>query len=85
VKAFVDSRRCQGHTLCAMIAPHAFQLNDIDGSASPTGDAVPPAKRKWSVKQRDRAQSRQSGLMTKREDIGVFDHKTPPGGTSSDC
>lgn len=35
VKAWVDGQRCQGHTLCAMIAPESFELNDIDGTASP--------------------------------------------------
>ena len=35
MKVFVDSGRCQGHTLCSMIAPDAFELSDIDGTASP--------------------------------------------------
>lgn len=29
----VDSARCQGHTLCAMIAPQSFELDDVDGHA----------------------------------------------------
>jgi ferredoxin len=41
MKVFVDSGRCQGHTLCAMIAPDSFELNDIDGTASPTNESVP--------------------------------------------
>jgi ferredoxin len=41
VKVSVDSERCQGHTLCAMIAPDSFQLSDIDGTASPVNDVVP--------------------------------------------
>lgn len=41
VKASVDSSRCQGHTLCAMIAPASFRLDDIDGTASSVDDAVP--------------------------------------------
>ena len=40
VRASVDSGRCQGHTLCAMIAPDSFRLDDIDGSASPVSDVV---------------------------------------------
>ena len=32
MKVCVDSERCQGHTLCAMIAPDSFELNDIDGT-----------------------------------------------------
>jgi ferredoxin len=41
VKVSVDSERCQGHTLCSMIAPDSFQLSDIDGTASPVNDVVP--------------------------------------------
>ena len=32
MKVFVDSGRCQGHTLCSMIAPDSFELSDIDGT-----------------------------------------------------
>lgn len=42
MKVFVDSQRCQGHTLCSMIAPDAFQLSDIDGTASPVSEVVAP-------------------------------------------
>ncbi|PRC50974.1 ferredoxin [Mycobacterium sp. ITM-2017-0098] len=41
MKVWVDSERCQGHTLCAMIAPESFELSDIDGTTSLTGEAVP--------------------------------------------
>jgi ferredoxin len=41
VKVWVDSERCQGHTLCSMIAPDSFQLSDIDGSSSPVNEVVP--------------------------------------------
>ncbi|HEV7854622.1 MAG TPA: ferredoxin [Mycobacterium sp.] len=41
MKVSVDSERCQGHTLCGMIAPDSFQLSDIDGTASPVNDVVP--------------------------------------------
>ena len=41
MKVFVDSERCQGHTLCAMIAPDSFELSDIDGTSSPTSESVP--------------------------------------------
>ncbi len=40
--ASVDSKRCQGHTLCSMVAPHSFALSDIDGTASPLHGLVPP-------------------------------------------
>ena len=42
MKVFVDSQKCQGHTLCSMIAPDSFELSDIDGTASPTNEVVPP-------------------------------------------
>jgi ferredoxin len=42
VKGSVDSERCQGHTLCAMIAPDSFELSDIDGTSSPVDEDVPP-------------------------------------------
>ena len=41
MKVQVDATRCQGHTLCAMIAPKAFQLDDIDGHSSPVSEEVP--------------------------------------------
>ncbi len=42
MKVFVDSQRCQGHTLCSMIAPDSFELSDIDGTSSPVNEVVPP-------------------------------------------
>ncbi len=42
MKVRVDQERCQGHTLCAMIAPDMFELNDIDGSSSAVTELVPP-------------------------------------------
>jgi ferredoxin len=42
VKVWVDPERCQGHTLCSMIAPDSFQLSDIDGSSSAVNEQVPP-------------------------------------------
>lgn len=41
MKVRVDSERCQGHTLCAMIAPEMFQLSDVDGSSSAISESVP--------------------------------------------
>lgn len=42
MKVHVDPDRCQGHTLCAMIAPQAFQLDDVDGhSTAIIGGEVP--------------------------------------------
>jgi ferredoxin len=42
VKVWVDPQRCQGHTLCAMIAPDSFQLDDIEGHSSAVSEEVPP-------------------------------------------
>jgi ferredoxin len=33
VRVKVDPARCQGHTLCTMIAPESFELGDVDGHA----------------------------------------------------
>ncbi|MFF2846344.1 ferredoxin [Streptomyces sp. NPDC058001] len=41
MKVRVDPERCQGHTLCAMIAPKVFQLDDIDGHSSAVDEDVP--------------------------------------------
>lgn len=41
MKVRVDSQRCQGHTLCAMIAPNSFELSDMDGSSSAVSEVVP--------------------------------------------
>ncbi len=42
MKVHVDPERCQGHTLCAMIAPDIFQLSDLDGSSSAGSELIPP-------------------------------------------
>ncbi|MGV0870621.1 ferredoxin [Mycolicibacterium sp. XJ879] len=42
MKLSVDSKRCQGHTLCHMVAPELFVLSETDGHASPAVDEVPP-------------------------------------------
>ena len=41
MKVSVDGQRCQGHTLCSMIAPDSFVLDDVDGHASPVNEVVP--------------------------------------------
>lgn len=41
MKVHVDAHRCQGHTLCAMVAPESFELSDIDGHSSPVSEDVP--------------------------------------------
>jgi ferredoxin len=42
VKVWVDPERCQGHTLCSMIAPDSFELDDIEGHSSAVSEEVPP-------------------------------------------
>jgi ferredoxin len=44
MKVRVDSGRCQGHTLCAMIAPDSFVLDDIEGHSSAVSEDVPPGQ-----------------------------------------
>ena len=41
MKVHVDPERCQGHTLCAMIAPDLFTLDDVDGHSSAVDGEVP--------------------------------------------
>jgi ferredoxin len=41
MKVSVDGTKCQGHTLCSMIAPDSFVLDDVDGHASPVSEIVP--------------------------------------------
>lgn len=41
MRVHVDADRCQGHTLCAMIAPDSFVLDDIDGHSSAVTELVP--------------------------------------------
>jgi ferredoxin len=38
----VDAGRCQGHTLCHLVAPQLFTLSDEDGHARADVDHVPP-------------------------------------------
>lgn len=54
MKVRVDPTRCQGHTLCAMIAPDSFELDDVDGHAAAITENV-PAERQAEV--REAAQS----------------------------
>ncbi len=41
MKVHVEQARCQGHTLCAMIAPEVFELDDVDGHAHAIDEQVP--------------------------------------------
>lgn len=44
MKVHVDPERCQGHTLCAMIAPNVFVLDDVDGHSTAIVDGDIPAE-----------------------------------------
>ena len=39
----VDAERCQGHTLCNMVAPELFGLREEDGHSFVTQEQVPAA------------------------------------------
>lgn len=41
MKVRVDPDKCQGHTLCAMEAPEAFELSDFDGHSTAKFEVVP--------------------------------------------
>ncbi|MFG1945416.1 ferredoxin [Nonomuraea sp. NPDC048826] len=41
MKVRVDPGVCQGHTLCNMIAPQVFDLDEIDGHSSVVDENVP--------------------------------------------
>jgi ferredoxin len=41
MKVRVDPELCQGHTLCNMIAPKVFELDEIDGHSSVVNENVP--------------------------------------------
>jgi ferredoxin len=45
VRVHVENSRCQGHTLCAMIAPESFELDDVDGHAHVVAEDVPAEHR----------------------------------------
>ena len=41
MKVSVDPEKCQGHSLCALIAPSLFVLSDVDGHATAIVGEVP--------------------------------------------
>ncbi|TAM65404.1 ferredoxin [Mycobacterium sp.] len=63
MKVWVDPERCQGHTLCAMIAPESFQLSDIDGTSSAI-DEVVPVDREDQVREAARSCPEQAIMIT---------------------
>lgn len=65
----VDPQRCQGHTLCAMIAPEMFRLSDIDGSSSAVSEVV-PADLEDLVREAAQSCSEQAILVQETESRG---------------
>ena len=63
MKVWVDPERCQGHTLCSMIAPESFRLSDIDGSSSAI-DEVVPAERQAKVREAAQSCPEQAIIIT---------------------
>ncbi|MEU0542941.1 ferredoxin [Nocardia sp. NPDC005978] len=55
MKVQVDSERCQGHTLCALSAPAAFELSEIDGHSSPVYDGDVPGDQEEPVREAARS------------------------------
>jgi ferredoxin len=41
MKIRVDPERCQGHTLCSIVAPSLFELDEVDGHSRAVTDEVP--------------------------------------------
>jgi ferredoxin len=41
VKVRVDPEKCQGHTLCSIAAPEAFELSEFDGHSTARFEDVP--------------------------------------------
>ena len=74
----VDGERCQGHTLCKMIAPDSFELDDIDGTSSPVSELVPP-DREDAVREADIAiDGVPDELESKLEIFSMIDRMAPP-------
>ena len=77
MKVWVDPERCQGHTLCSMIAPDSFRLSDMDGSSSAIDELVPP-DREDQVREAAQSCPEQAIIITEDVSAGVgTDHETP--------
>jgi ferredoxin len=73
VKVRVDPDRCQGHTLCAMIAPDMFELSDVDGSSSALSEVV-PANQEEPVREAARSCPEQAILIEETHDGSTQQH-----------
>ena len=50
IRVKVDEGRCQGHTMCHMVAGEIFKLRDEDGHAYVENELVPDALRDLALK-----------------------------------
>lgn len=64
MKVHVDSDRCQGHTLCSMIAPDAFELDDVDGHSTATISGDVPADLQDKVREAARSCPEQAIIIS---------------------
>lgn len=64
MKVHVDASRCQGHTLCSMIAPDAFELDDVDGHSTAVFDGEVPAEFQAKVAEAARSCPEQAIIIT---------------------
>jgi ferredoxin len=44
MRVAVDAKHCQGHTMCNMVAPELFRLDDEDGHSYVVDPEVPPGQ-----------------------------------------
>jgi ferredoxin len=49
MKIHVDPERCQGHTLCSLVAPSLFELDEIDGHSRAVAEEVPAGQEKEAL------------------------------------
>jgi ferredoxin len=75
VKVWVDPERCQGHTLCKMIAPEAFELDDIEGHSSAVSEEIPP-EREDAVREAAHSCPEQAIFITEDASTGA-EHEKP--------
>lgn len=73
----VDPTRCQGHTLCAMIAPESFELDDVDGHAHATVEDVPDDQHAMVLEAANSCPEQAIAIMIERVIAGRITHGRP--------
>jgi ferredoxin len=53
MKICIDYQRCQGHTMCHLVAPKLLDVSDQDGRAVVRSEAVPPELEDDALRARD--------------------------------